>query len=238
MNEVVNYLKTNRPYFENFITRSTYNSNRIEGNTLSYADTYAILFNDNSFKVTAAPREIYEAINHKYALSYLLRHLEEPLTAGFLQDICGWINHNILEVDGFRKVQVYIRGANFVPPAPSQVPTKIMYFLDNYNHSTYPPIEKAARFHIEFEHIHPFEDGNGRTGRLLINYEMFRNNLPPIVIPAEERSQYFTLLQEQDVAGMTELLEKCSTQERIIMGKYRDGQEQDGPKSSQHDISL
>lgn len=223
MNKIVDYLKANRPYFENFITRSTYNSNRIEGNTLSYADTYAILFNDNSFKVTAAPREIYEAINHKYAINYLLRHLEEPLSIGFLQDICGWVNHNIIEVDGFRKVQVYIRGANFVPPAPSQVPMQMMYFLDNYNHSTYDPIEKAARFHIEFEHIHPFEDGNGRTGRLLINYEMLRNELPPIVIPAEERSRYFTLLQEQDVTGMTALLEQCIRQEQEIIEQYREG---------------
>ncbi len=226
MNKIVDYLKENRPYFENFITRSTYNSNRIEGNTLSYADTYAILFNDNSFKVTAAPREIYEAINHKYAINYLLRHLEEPLSTGFLQDLCGWVNHNIIEVDGFRKVQVYIRGANFVPPAPSQVPMQVMYFLDNYNHSTYDPIEKAARFHIEFEHIHPFEDGNGRTGRLLINYEMLRNELPPIVIPAEERGRYFTLLQEQDVTGMTALLKQCCQQEREIMEQYREGLEQ------------
>lgn len=229
MNKIVDYLKENRPYFENFITRSTYNSNRIEGNTLSYADTYAILFNDNSFKVTAAPREIYEAINHKYAINYLLRHLEEPLSTGFLQDICGWVNHNIIEVDGFRKVQVYIRGANFVPPAPSQVPMQVMYFLDNYNHSTYDPIEKAARFHIEFEHIHPFEDGNGRTGRLLINYEMLRNELPPIVIPAEERGRYFTLLQEQDVTGMTALLKQCCQQEREIMEQYREGLEHREP---------
>lgn len=65
-------IKNNQNYFEDFITKSTYHSNSIKGSTLSYAEAYAIIFNNNSFKVNAQPREIYEAINHKYALSFLL----------------------------------------------------------------------------------------------------------------------------------------------------------------------
>lgn len=220
MNEMVSFIRSNRPYFENFITRSTYNTNRIEGNTLSFAETYALIFNDNSFEVTATPREIHEAVNHKYAIDYLMQNLESPMTISLIQQLCRLINRNVIEVDGFRKVQVYIRGANFIPPAPSQVMTKMMFFLDNYNHSEFSPIEKAARFHIEFEHIHPFEDGNGRTGRLLINYEMLRNNLPPIVIPAEERAEYFELLQNEDIDGMTAYLTRCCDRERELMKQY------------------
>lgn len=67
--DVIKFMREHRTYFEDFVTRSTYHSNAIEGNTLSYAETYAILFNDNSMKVTATARELYEAINHKYALS-------------------------------------------------------------------------------------------------------------------------------------------------------------------------
>lgn len=67
--DVIKFMREHRTYFEDFVTRGTYHSNAIEGNTLSYAETYAILFNDNSMKVTATARELYEAINHKYALS-------------------------------------------------------------------------------------------------------------------------------------------------------------------------
>ena len=66
----LDFIKTNHNYFEDFITRNTYHTNSIEGSTLSYAETYAIIFNDNSFKINAQPREIFEAINHKYALIY------------------------------------------------------------------------------------------------------------------------------------------------------------------------
>lgn len=236
--DIVSYIKSNRPYFENFITRSTYNSNRIEGNTLSFAETYAIVFNDNSFKVTATPREIYEVINHKYALDFLFSHLQEPLTNEYFQELCRRVNRNIIDVDGYRQTQVYIRGANFIPPAPSQVRMKMMYFLDNYNHSEYDPYEKAARFHIEFEHIHPFEDGNGRTGRLLINYEILRNNLLPIVIPAEERTQYFTLLQDEDVNGLTRFFNDCSHKEYEIIKQFSPAVEQESRPRKNRDIEL
>lgn len=61
--DVIKFMREHRTYFEDFVTRGTYHSNAIEGNTLSYAETYAILFNDNSMKVTATARELYEAIN-------------------------------------------------------------------------------------------------------------------------------------------------------------------------------
>ncbi len=62
------FMRDHQAYFEDYVTRSTYHSNAIEGSTLSYAETYAILWNDNSMKVTATARELYEVINHKYAL--------------------------------------------------------------------------------------------------------------------------------------------------------------------------
>ena len=98
----------NRPYFEDFLTRSIYNSNAIEGNTLSYCNTYAIIFNDNSIKVNAQPREIYEAINLKYAFNYVLKNLDKDLSIKMIKEIGVLINKNIKDIDGFRTTQVYI----------------------------------------------------------------------------------------------------------------------------------
>lgn len=86
-----------------------------------------------------------------------------------------------------------------------------MYFVYNYNHTEYDNIfEKMAANHIEFERIHPFGDGNGRTGRLLLNYELLRNNMAPVVIEKDLRADYFKKLAEYDVKGLELLKEKSN----------------------------
>lgn len=209
------YIFNNQAYFEDFITRSTYHSNAIEGNTLSYAETYAILFNDNDFKVSAKPREIYEAINHKYALNYVLNHLDADMSESMIKDIAILINRNISEISGYRTVAVGIRGAEHIPPDPMQVPQMMMYLVYNYNHTVYDDIyQKIAQMHVQFEHIHPFEDGNGRTGRLLLNFELLKNNQAPIVIPKDQRTEYFKMLEQYDSEGLAHFFKELSEQEQ------------------------
>ena len=215
---IIGFIRSSQSYFEDFITRNIYHSNRIEGSTLSYAETYAIVFNDNSFKVSAAPREIYEAINLKYALSYMLERCEEPLSQEFIKHIGILINKNINEIDGYRRMPVMIRGAEHIPPAPGVLPSLMAQFVYNYEHTVFSsPFERAAQAHIDFERIHPFSDGNGRTGRVLINYEMLRNDLAPVVVPAERRAEYFDLIARSDVPGMAQFFEELSRleQERV-----------------------
>lgn len=219
--DIVNFLKSNKNYFEDFITQSTYNSNAIEGSTLSYADTYAIVFKDDSFKISAKPREIYEAINHKYALNFVLDNLQTKMSANFIIEIAKIINKNINEINGFRKVDVFIRGANHIPPKKELVYNQMIYFLDNYNNLKCENIfQKISATHIEFEKIHPFEDGNGRTGRLLINYELLKNNFAPCIIPIEDRSKYFQILQTQDVDGFAAYLENLSKTQLLRIKQF------------------
>ena len=216
-------IKTSKEYYENFITRSVHNSNRIEGNTLSYAETYAIIFNDNLFSISnVKPREIYEAINLKYALQKSLEQQDHEINTTFIIELNEIINKNIKDTSGYRKIPVFIRGADFVPPEAKYVPNMMMELLYFYNHSSLSLLEKIADFHIQFEHIHPFEDGNGRTGRLLINHELIRNNQIPIVISENRRAEYFEYLQNYDVKGLAQMIAQLQEIEKQKINSYLD----------------
>ncbi len=212
----LNFILNNKNYLEDLITRSTYHSNAIEGNTLTYAETYAILYNDNSFKIEGKePREIYEAINHKKALELVFNNLQnnEEFDEKFIKKLNETINRDIKDTKGYRTVQVFIQGSEHIPLEPEKVPNLMMYYIYNYNHDEEDIFTKVAKYHIDFEKIHPFEDGNGRTGRLLINYELLKNSLPPVVIAKEDRVKYFEFLRNNDCNGLAEWLKELSMKE-------------------------
>ena len=220
---ILEFILNNNDYLEDLITRSTYHSNAIEGSTLTYAETYAILYNDNSFKIGGKePREIYEAINHKKALELVFKNLQnnDEFNEGFIRKLNETINRDIKDTEGYRTVQVFIRGSEHIPPAPEKVPNLMNYFIYNYNHDEQNIFYKLAKYHIEFEKIHPFEDGNGRTGRLLLNYELIKNNLPPVVISKDDRVKYFEFLKNDDITGLAECLRELSNQENERMEKF------------------
>ena len=220
---ILEFILSHQEYLEDLITRSTYHSNAIEGNTLTYAETYAILYNDNSFKIEGKePREIYEAINHKKTLELVFKNLQnnDELDERFIKKLNETINRDIKDTEGYRAVQVFIQGSEHIPPEPEKVPNLMMYYIYNYNHDEQDIFEKIARYHIEFEKIHPFEDGNGRTGRLLLNYELLKNNLPPVVIAKEDRVKYFEFLRNNDITGLAEWLKDLSTKEKERIEKF------------------
>ena len=220
---ILEFVLNNKNYLEDLVTRSTYHSNAIEGSTLTYAETYAILYNDNSFKITGKePREIYEAINHGKALELLFKNLQnnEEFNEKFLKDLNQIINKDIKDTEGYRTVQVFIRGSEHIPPEPEKIPNLMMYYVYNYNHDEQDIFTKIAKYHIDFEKIHPFEDGNGRTGRLLINYELLKNNLPPVVIEKDDRVKYFEFLRNNDITGFTTWLKELSDREEIRLMKF------------------
>lgn len=220
---ILEFVLSHQEYLEDLITRSTYHSNAIEGSTLTYAETYAILYNDNSFKIEGKePREIYEAINHKKALELVFKNLHEneKFDERFIKTINETINRDIKNTEGYRAVQVFIQGSEHIPPEPEKVPNLMIYYIYNYNHDEQDIFEKIAKYHIEFEKIHPFEDGNGRTGRLLLNYELLKNNLPPVVIAKEDRVKYFEFLRNNDITGLAEWLKDLSNKEKERIEKF------------------
>ena len=220
---ILEFILSHQEYLEDLITRNTYHSNAIEGSTLTYAETYAILYNDNSFKIEGKePREIYEAINHKKALELVFKNLQnnEEFDERFIKKLNETINRDIKDTEGYRTVQVFIQGSEHIPPEPEKVPNLMMYYIYNYNHDEQDIFEKIAKYHIEFEKIHPLEDGNGKTGRLLLNYELLKNNLLPVVIAKEDRVKYFEFLRNNDITGLAEWLKDLSTKEKERIEKF------------------
>lgn len=221
--KILDFILNNKDYIEDFVTRSTYHSNGIEGSTLTYAETYAILYNDNSFKIQGKePREIYEAINHKKALELVFNNLQnnEEFDERFIKKLNETINMDIKDTQSYRTVQVFIQGSEHIPPEPEKVPNLMLYYVYNYNHDKQDIFAKVAKYHIDFEKIHPFEDGNGRTGRLLINYELLKNNFPPVVIEKEARVKYFEFLRNNDNDGLAIWLKELSIRENDRMKKF------------------
>lgn len=206
---LIDTIRRNDNYFEDYITRSVYHSNAIEGSTLSYYETYQIIFNCSSTEnlQNVKPREIYEAINLKYAMDYIFRHLEEEITPSYMIELGKIINRNINEISSFRTGPVYIMGAEHIPPSASEVPrliNELLYTSFKSNDFLYD----LADFHIRYERIHPFGDGNGRTGRVLLNKLSLENGYVPFVIPKEQRDTYMNLLADCDIERMREFIDR------------------------------
>lgn len=199
---LIDMIKRNNEYFEDYITRSVYHSNAIEGSTLSYYETYQIIFNCSSDELlNVKPRELYEAINLKYAMDYILNHLNEDITTSYMIDIGRIINKNINEINSFRTSPVFILGAEHIPPSASDVPRLINEMIyTSFKSEDF--LYDLADFHICYERIHPFEDGNGRSGRVLINKIALSEGYAPFVIPKEERTQYMNFLADCNTEGL------------------------------------
>lgn len=216
---ILEVLKNSKSYFEDFISRSTYHSNAIEGSTLSFAETYALLFDNRHSKIEQAEaKEIYEAINHKYALNKVIDRVEQKIFCideSFLTDINKTINSNILYVGGYRMGPIRIRGSEKKFPMPKDLDTVMNDFFERYNALFQSEIDMkdVAKMHLDYENIHPYPDGNGRTGRLMINYILLAANQVPVVIPFESRKHYLSLMDNDDIDGLTEMFMQLQSKE-------------------------
>lgn len=182
---------------EEFLVEFTYNSNAIEGNTLTLRETDMVLrgltIDQKSFK------EHMEVIGHKEAFDYVRQLVSEnaPISEKIIKDIHYFVLADKKDDRGiYRRVPVRIMGAAHEPVQPYLIIPKIEELLRRYKSSEEDIVTKMARFHIEFEGIHPFIDGNGRTGRLLVNLELMKAGFPPIDIKFTDRLKYYQAFDE------------------------------------------
>ena len=185
--------------YEAFCALFTHNSTAIEGNTLTLSETSHLLF-EGIVPSTRSLREINEILNHKKAFDFILNY-KGDITKEFILELHRLVIMNTLREDlisqigKYRTVQVYI--GRSIPPKPSEVHEKMSNLLKWYskNKNKLHPLVIASYFHTEFEKIHPFVDGNGRVGRLLINFILHKNKYPMINIPNSRKYKYYQVLQ-------------------------------------------
>lgn len=188
-------------YEKDFELRFTHNSTAIEGNTLTLIETKVVL-EDGVSVGGKSLREIYEVINHKKAYGYVKKCISEnkPLTENIVKDLHAILTENIIVGGIYRKEEVRISGAGFTPPAGNEMYMQIKdFYHELQNKSELNPIELAAWTHAEFVRIHPFIDGNGRTSRLIMNYQLMINGFLPVSVAKESRLEYYSALEEYAV---------------------------------------
>lgn len=179
----------------------TYNSNAIEGNTLSLAETKAVLL--DGVTVSGHPlREHLEAVNHREAWRLMRRMAARPapLDEGDVLDLHRVILTGIQSDDAgvYRRDRVRVVGSSRIFPNPLKVPQLMGELVGELNAQAgeLHPVTLAARAHYGLVAVHPFIDGNGRTARLLMNLLLIRAGYPPALIPVTGRATYYAALEE------------------------------------------
>ena len=182
---------------EEFIVEYTYNSNAIEGNTLTLRETDLVL---RGLTIDKKPlKDHMEAVGHKEAFEFVSELVKNnvPISESVIKQIHYLVLADKKEDRGvYRRVPVRIMGAQHEPVQPYLIVPKMEELLRTFLESTEHIVTKLARFHIEFEGIHPFIDGNGRTGRLLVNLDLMKAGYPPIDIKFTDRITYYNAFDE------------------------------------------
>ena len=193
---------------EEFIVEYTYNSNAIEGNTLTLRETDLVL---RGLTIDRKPlKDHMEAVGHKEAFDFVSELVKDnvPISEGIIKQIHYLVLADKREDRGvYRRVPVRIMGAQHEPVQPYLIEPKMEQLLYDFAASTEHIVTKLARFHIEFEDIHPFIDGNGRTGRLLVNLELMKSGFPPIDIKFTDRIAYYNAFDEYHVKHNLSVME-------------------------------
>ncbi|MEG2053464.1 MAG: Fic family protein [Oscillospiraceae bacterium] len=212
---------------ENFNILFAYNSGNIENERITFNDTREIFDKGNVIGYTGDLRTLFEIQNQKKCVDFICENvlLKKPLTVSLIKDINRILCENTLderryninkERAGEFKKHDYVTGKNEIGCAACDVEKEIISLVGEViNIKTDKILTVCAYFHCKFEQIHPFSDGNGRTGRTLINYLLLTNNLPPLIVFENDRNYYYDALQkfdeQEEIQPMENFLSYCLT---------------------------
>ena len=221
--------KLTKEYLDDLLVRLAHHSSAIEGNTITLNQTVSIILND-TIPGSINKREFYEVENHKQAFEYIQHNLlnGEKLSLGVIKEIHRLLlDHLDFNRGNFKNISNAIVGAEFDTASPEQTPNLMYQWLNNYEYlmenskTEEEKIRVILEKHIEFERIHPFNDGNGRTGRMIMLYSLLENNLPPIIISKELKPRYILGLAEQDTDLLYNLVQPLIEKEKDRMQKFQ-----------------
>ena len=205
---------------EDFVIRFTYHSNAIEGNRLTLRQT-ALILKDKVIPSGVRAEDYNEAINGKECMDYLKDYKGE-LNKRFLEKVNGILTKNTGVIYGgrIRFFDVQIHGSNHVPPPHTEVKKHMLNFFKWYsaNKAKLHPFELAALVHAKLTWIHPFEDGNGRTARSVMNFILMKKGFPMFFIPFEKREEYY---QSLDIADKGDYRGCISRMLQLIIDQIR-----------------
>jgi len=202
---------------ENMLISFNCESNGIEGNSLTFNETKILL--ETGYAAGGKPLKDYnEALNHKEAIDKMLYYID--IKADLSKNIICEFNKTLLKgtqkeaASGqYRKIPVVVGNKDITTPPYLIEKDMEELFLWYENNKDIDFVEKISKFHSKFEKIHPFIDGNGRTGRLILNLELMKDGYPPIILKRTDREKYYNALEraqekKEDFKPLIELVEK------------------------------
>lgn len=202
----------NSDYMLDLCVRMAHHSTAIEGNTLTLAQSKSVIV-DNYIPIAVKEREFYEVRNYRYLTPLLIEALQanEIINNELIKKFHSVVMRDLHKEAGmFKMVENMIIGADFEPTKPYLVASELKNWCDNLQYkleNTNSLEDKLAAIfesHIQFEKIHPFSDGNGRAGRLLIVYSCLEQSIAPLVVPQDKREFYIACLSENRVDDLVE----------------------------------
>lgn len=194
------------------VSESVYNSNAIENSTLTLKETEKILL-EMELSRDVSLREVFEAKNLARVVEYVRKKGQGiPLTLETILLLHKMLIDNIDDsiAGRFRQKGEYVRVGSHVAPAPEHVEVLLEESIATYTNTKHDQfiIDAISHFHLEFERIHPFNDGNGRIGRVLINYLLHQEGYPPVIVRNKEKQIYYEAFQVYDSKKNTKQMEK------------------------------
>lgn len=237
---LLKFMLKSSEYMQDYLVRMTHHSTAIEGNTLTQEQTASILLS-GVITGNVLEREFYEVKNYKRVMPFILQSIQEDqkLTPMLIKEIHALTMENLLPNAGsFKTIQNLIVGADFETTKPYLVPTRIYELCDNLDHqlqnakSDDEKLKIILKTHFDFERIHPFSDGNGRTGRLLIFYSCLQENILPPIIQKEDKNLYIAILREEKLDDFFALAKQIQAKEQERMEVFKQNMKQNTQRLS------